>query len=73
MIEQMQIWVRNRSGIWDMETLKRSYIASGGKADNFMSDYEGALVIQKQMLGDIDKNEFSSAGGGLFYVFSARK
>lgn len=73
MIEQMQIWVRNRSGIWDMETLKRNYIASGGKADNFMSDYEGALVIQKQMLGDIDKNEFSSAGGGLFYVFSARK
>lgn len=73
LIEEFRQWMATNTGIWDKNLLRKYYLASGGSKDSFKIDYDNAHTLQKQMLQEIDRGEFSSAGGGLLYIFSGRK
>jgi SAM-dependent methyltransferase len=73
MIDQVRDWIAAGVYIWEEDAARRYFVAGGGAAGEFGSEWSFLRRLQAEELDEIEAGRFSSAGGSLMYVVWGRK
>lgn len=72
-IEELHEWFQQDIILWDKDETEKYYLAGGGKQNKFEEDWQKYKNQQKKVLEAINRNEYTTAGGSVFYLISGRK
>ena len=72
-IQQMRDWAKREFVGWDRDEMERYYLAGGGDPARFEHHWTQGLKDAQVAVQAIEEGRYHSAGGGIFYVISARK
>jgi hypothetical protein len=73
MIDQGRDWIDRGVYLWDEDAARRYFVAGGGAAKDFSSEWSFMRRLQVEEHDAITAGRFTSAGGTLMYVVWGRK
>lgn len=73
LVEEMASFASRDRWIWSKEQTQRYFAAGGGAVDDFADAWAEARGVTTSVAAALREKRFHCAGGGLFYLVSARK
>jgi SAM-dependent methyltransferase len=72
-VEELRDWARREFWIWDRADTSRYFLAGHGQEADFDRFWQLAMLFRRQLCAAIENQNFTGAGGALFYLVAGRK